>query len=313
MHPIVRAKIAWFSDEGHALRGVVHIGANDGEEISWYLHRNHRPVLAFEPHPEPFAELQRMYGAPHGVICVNVALGDADGDLVLQVPEDGDTKHSSKYPPVPTDGEPHAWTLVPNATTLAVPLRRFDSWAQETCIDLSPFDVLVVDVQGMELEVLRGMGRCLDGFRYLNIECSERAMYEGEASAQEVIDWLRAQGFEQQTPIETHDDILFLRVREPEPYVHTLPSGMGAEYAIEDHWEPASQAVEAPAPIADDLGYAHAAAAEDADVSPPPLREWARANGWPGVKNFGRVPKAAQDAYAAAFPDVTATRVGAGQ
>jgi len=215
MHPVVRAKIAWFSDEGHALRGVVHVGANDGAEIAWYLHRNHRPILAFEPHPEPFAALQREYGDAHGVICVNAALGAEDGELVLQVPEDGETEHASKYVPIPTDGDGHEWTRVPHGSSIAAPLRRFDSWAAETCIDLSPFDVLVIDVQGMELEVLRGMGRCLDGFRHLCIECSERPMYDGEPPAREVIDWLAAQGFDRQTPIEPHDDVLFLRTRDP--------------------------------------------------------------------------------------------------
>jgi len=285
MHSLVRAKIAWFTDEGHEMRGVVHIGANDGEEVAWYLQRDHRPVLAFEPHPEPFGELQAMYGDPHGVICVNMALGDRDGELTLQIPEDGDTKHASKYPPVPTDGDNHAWTLVPNAAAITVPLRRFDSWAAETCIDLAPFDVLVIDVQGMELEVLRGMGRTLDGFRFLNIECSEQAMYDGEASAQEVIDWLRVQGFEPQTPIETHDDILFLRVREPEAADARVESVADLGRASESVDRDSARGSK---PVADPR---------------PPLREWARENGWPEMKDGRRrVPDEAKQAYAEAFP-----------
>lgn len=281
MHAIVRAKVAWFSDEGHALRGVVHVGANTGQEIPWYLHRNHRPIIAVEPHPEAFEELERVYGAGHGVICVNAALGAEDGELTLLIPQDGDSQRVSKYQPIPYHGDGHEWTHTPNTGgEIHVSLRRFDSWARETCIDLSPFDVLVIDVQGMELEVLRGMGRCLDDFRYLVVECSERPVYEGEAPAQEVIDWLRTQGFEPQSPIEEHDDILFLRIREAD----TLPA------------EPLTQSTSRPAP---DGALADAA---NGQAAPPPLREWARTNGWPHVKDKGPVPAAAKQAYAEAFP-----------
>lgn len=279
MHEVVRAKIAWFSDEGHALRGVVHVGANVGQEIPWYLHRNHRPIIAFEPHPDAFADLDSVYGDGHGVICVNAALGDTDGELTLLVPQDGDSQRVSKYQPIPYHGEGHEWTHTPNTGgELHVPLRRFDSWAAETCIDLSPFDVLVVDVQGMELEVLRGMGSRLDGFRYLNIECSASPVYDGEVAAQEVIDWLAAQGFERQTPVEVHDDILFLRVREP-----AAGAPAQAPSAERQRAESAEAALER-------KGY---------DPDPPALNEWAKGNGW---KGRGPIPKAVREAYAKAFP-----------
>lgn len=283
MHALHRAKVAWFTDEGHDLRGVVHIGANTGQEIPWYLHAGHRPILAFEPHPDAFADLQRDYGDVHGVICVNAALGEEDGELTLLMPEDGDTQRGSKFHPVPWHGEGHEWTRTPSTGHLNVPLRRFDSWVAETGIDLTPFDVLVVDVQGMELEVLRGMGRTLDGFRFLNVECSERAMYDGEASAREVIDWLAAQGFEQQTPTETHDDILFMRMREP-----------AMEGAPQPHW-PGSDGEPPPDSMRRKPGP------EPSGV--PPLREWALANGWPELKDGRRkAPEAARRAYAEAFP-----------
>jgi FkbM family methyltransferase len=214
MHEVRRAQVAHFVDEGHEVHGVVHVGAHDGAECAWYVTNGHVPVIAFEPQPEPFADLQALYGGPHGVICVPVALGAEDGEMTLHVPEDGNTERSSRYTPIPTDGEAHAWTLIPPRASTTVPLRRFDSWVRETGIDLAPFDVLVVDAQGMELEVLRGMGDHLAGFTYLVVECSERPVYDGEAPAQEVVDWLAEQGFEPQTPVCVHDDIMFLRVRE---------------------------------------------------------------------------------------------------
>lgn len=37
-------------------------------------------------------------------------------------------------------------------------------------------------------------------------------------------------------------------------------------------------------------------------VNRPSARDWARVNGWPDVKDTGRLPDAVRDAYAKAYP-----------
>jgi hypothetical protein len=63
----------------------------------------------------------------------------------------------------------------------------------------------------MELETLRGFGSLLELFQLLVVECSEKPVYDGEAPATEVISYLRDRGFIDQTPIEQHGDIFFVR------------------------------------------------------------------------------------------------------
>lgn len=55
--------------------------------------------------------------------------------------------------------------------------------------------LLKLDVQGFELEALRGCGDLLDRFSYLCAEGSFVELYEGQALAVDVIDWLRDRGF----------------------------------------------------------------------------------------------------------------------
>ena len=61
--------------------------------------------------------------------------------------------------------------------------------------DIRPPALLKLDVQGYELEALRGCEDMLDQFAYVYAECSFVELYAGQALADEVIAWLRERGF----------------------------------------------------------------------------------------------------------------------
>lgn len=216
MHDPVEASVEWLTTAGYIVRGVIHIGANDGKELAWYVTKNYRPILAFEPHPQAFEELKQHYW--NHALLWNLALGEETGKLRLYIPEDGDTEKSSKYKAIPTEG--HDWTEIPANDFIDVNVVRLDDWVRGGGIDLSPFNTVVIDVQGMELEVLKGFGDWLKRFEFLIVECSKVPVYEGEASAQEVIEWLDERNFEPISPIEEHNDIYFrqkgIEPNEPE-------------------------------------------------------------------------------------------------
>ena len=60
--------------------------------------------------------------------------------------------------------------------------------------DLAAPALLKLDVQGYELQALRGCETLLDAFAWVYCECSFVALYEGQALADEVIAWLRVRG-----------------------------------------------------------------------------------------------------------------------
>ncbi len=76
------------------------------------------------------------------------------------------------------------------ATVRVAPLREFLPAA-----DVRPPALLKLDVQGYELEALRGCEDLLDRFAYVYAECSFVELYGGQALADEVIAWLRERGF----------------------------------------------------------------------------------------------------------------------
>jgi hypothetical protein len=62
--------------------------------------------------------------------------------------------------------------------------------------DLGERNLLKIDVQGFELEVLKSAETLLPGFRWIYAECSAVALYEGQALADEVIQWLKMRQFD---------------------------------------------------------------------------------------------------------------------
>ncbi|MHB8311541.1 MAG: FkbM family methyltransferase [Metallibacterium sp.] len=55
--------------------------------------------------------------------------------------------------------------------------------------------MLKLDVQGYELQALRGCETLLEAFAWVYCECSFVELYAGQALADAVIAWLRARGF----------------------------------------------------------------------------------------------------------------------
>lgn len=193
-------KIGHFTRKGGKIRGVVHVGANDGEEIEGYFGLGAGSVLAFEPLKSAYERLMEQWGLDYRVLALPLGLASVNSRSVLFV-SGGDGKGSTFLKEV---NSPYTFP----STEIAL-VRRFDFLP----IDVSQFNTLVVDVQGMELDVLAGFGVFLYEFDFLNIECSRVQLYEGEASALEVIDFLSTKGFQQDSPIEDHNDIMFVHRR----------------------------------------------------------------------------------------------------
>lgn len=78
---------------------------------------------------------------------------------------------------------------------------------QQKEIEVRPLDTLItvkelvkpvllkIDVQGYELEVLKGCKSLLNSFNYIYVECSFVELYEGQALSHQVIEYLQCKNF----------------------------------------------------------------------------------------------------------------------
>lgn len=195
-HAEHHVKLSHFTRQGLEITGVVHVGTNDGYEIEHYLGLGASRVIGFEPLASA-ANLARERYAHDPVWIFGHGLSDRAETLTLNIAA-GDGQGSS-FLPETSGPEPVAH--------LSCKVVRFDSLT----LSLAGINTLVVDVQGMEMQVLRGFGERLKEFTFLNVECSRKPLYHGEYAAQEVVDYLVSQGFEQDSPIEDHNDVMFVR------------------------------------------------------------------------------------------------------
>lgn len=207
-----RVKISFFMDQGLDINGVVHVGTNDGYELQWYRQLGIEYFCGFEPLPLAVEAFQRNYPElkTGKEFFFPFALGNRnDRENLHQTTGDG--QGSSFLEPTAAYKEKHPeYQYVDH---IGVAVERFRDLIVHThpLIPLDKFDCLVVDVQGRELDVLRGMEDYIKRFSYLNIELSEVPVYEESESAQEAVDFLEYHGFVQKSPIEEHNDVFFVR------------------------------------------------------------------------------------------------------
>lgn len=175
---------------GMELRTVVDIGANRGQfsllaRALWPQAR----IIAFEPLPGPAAIYKKIFRADAAASLHEVAIGVEDQERTMHVSARDD---SSSLLPI-GDEQFRVFPGTQEVNTLPVRVMPLDKALENTGIE-SPA-LLKLDVQGFELEALRGCEPMLAHFDHVYCECSFMEMYEGQALADEVIAWLRERGF----------------------------------------------------------------------------------------------------------------------
>ena len=149
--------------------GVIHVGGFDGSESVWYEHWGARSVW-FEPLPDKCAEIRAK-----GLTAHQYAIGSAPGTAKFHLSESlqccsllEPSGHLEQYPQFPFAG------------SIDVEVRTLDSFG------LTGFDTLVLDVQGYELEVLKGAAKTLEQVRVVYCEVAIIELYKGGALFHEI-------------------------------------------------------------------------------------------------------------------------------
>jgi FkbM family methyltransferase len=169
---------------------VIDVGANRGQFAVFALHRfPHAQLLCFEPLVEAHQKLTKLVGGDPRVRIEQCAIGSTDGSLRMNVAREDDSSSLLE----PTALQLEAFPNTDSTSSIDVPIRTLDGVVDiETLI--RPF-LIKIDVQGFELEVIRGAQRLLEEDGDLLVECSFAELYAGQALADEVVATLLSQGY----------------------------------------------------------------------------------------------------------------------
>lgn len=172
-------------------RTVVDVGANRGQFAVFASERFPRAdILCFEPLPAAIADLRRIAAAFPAIRVFPVALSSGPGVRDMHVAASDD---SSSLLPI-TSRQTAEFPGTEAVGTVPVETQRLDSALRD--VEIREPALLKIDVQGAELEVLRGATGLLPAFAAVLVECSFVELYEGQALAPEVIAELQTAGLD---------------------------------------------------------------------------------------------------------------------
>lgn len=174
------------------LEAGAHNGFNSVEMASAWPSAT---VHAFEPVPAAFDELSaRAKAFPDRILCYPVGLGPKAGEMVLNLSGDGSAgscQSSSLLPP--TSQNTQEYSFLSFEKTITVEVTTIDHWASANHVNR--LDFLWLDMQGYELECLKGAKKMLPLVRAIHIEVSNIQLYKGAPLYPEVKSWLAQHNF----------------------------------------------------------------------------------------------------------------------
>ena len=171
-------------------RHVVDIGANCGQFalISRKCFPDAR-IDSFEPLAEPADRFESVFARDGNVHLHRLAIGGMMGEAAIHVSKRDD---SSSLLPI-TEKQTLLFPGTEERETRTICIAPLESVLTE--LDIYKPAMLKLDVQGYELEALRGCESVLSCFSYVYCECSFVELYAGQSLAHEVIDYLHQHGF----------------------------------------------------------------------------------------------------------------------
>ena len=169
-------------------KGVLHIGANVGEEAPVYNELGIFNQIWIEANPIICDKLRRNIAGNDYAVAYNACIGDVQGELV--------TFHVSN------NGSQSSSILELGTHKIAHPdvhyieeVEMFTDRIDFLFPDLSGYDFLNIDLQGAELKALMGMGDLLNGFKWAYLEVNKEELYKGCALVEDIDFYMGAYGF----------------------------------------------------------------------------------------------------------------------
>lgn len=174
------------------VKGVIHVGANVGQERHNY-NRNNLDVIWIEPIPEVFAKLQeKIKEYPKQKAYKRLITNKDDETYQFHVASNRGGS-SSIYDITKEFKKIHP--DIRYVDTFSVQSVTLSTFVQQEGIDIKKYDGLVMDTQGSELLVLEGAIPLINNFKFIRCEASSFPLYEGCCLEKEIMSFMNLYQF----------------------------------------------------------------------------------------------------------------------
>jgi len=151
------------------ITGISHFGAHLGQEVDKYFENNIKNINLFEPQEYIYKKLYKKYSKYKDINFFNFGLGSKNSYEILNVEKDNEGQSSSILNPV------LHLEFYPNINfdnKEKIEIKRYED------LNIQNVNFLNIDIQGYELEALKGCGDSLHNVDYIYIEINRDFLYE---------------------------------------------------------------------------------------------------------------------------------------
>jgi FkbM family methyltransferase len=174
----------------HNFSTIIDIGANRGQFA--LIARDFFPkakIVSFEPLDEAAKTFRRVFSSDPMTVLYENALGPVHKQMEIHISKQDD---SSSLLPI-SGLQDDIFPGTAEKETRSVEVKTLDEVVSVESIQQPA--LLKLDVQGFEIDVLKGCESLLPLFKYVYVECSFVELYVGQSLAHEVISFLSSNEF----------------------------------------------------------------------------------------------------------------------
>lgn len=190
---LLRYGVAATIEHKHVLKKpwktIVDVGANRGQFTLAASEYTSAQIFSFEPLPGPASTFQKLFSSYNSIELYQMAIGSDQGSVDIHVSNRDDSSSllkigdlQEKMYPGTEEVRKHEIHVAPLDTILSSG-------------EIMRPALLKIDVQGYELEVLRGARQLLTQFDSIYCECSFLELYEGQALVSDILKTLNDHNF----------------------------------------------------------------------------------------------------------------------
>ena len=174
-----------------SFRTVVDVGANKGQfSLATKKNLKDAKIHAFEPLAKPADKFSKLFKNDDNVMLYKMAIGQKKRKVLMNVSHSDDSSSLLNISELQNNLFPDTYKsgsemIYENTLESVMDINKI----------LEP-SLLKIDVQGYEMEVLKGSHSYLKKFTYIYCECSYLSLYEDQPLASDIVEFLSKNSFE---------------------------------------------------------------------------------------------------------------------
>jgi FkbM family methyltransferase len=178
--------------------GIIHVGAHEAEELKPYLMSGIRDVIWIEPNPDKADTIKNAISKHKNMYFGGFAAGSRNQVLELNIASNG---QSSSILELGTHSEEHPEITYVNK--ISVTSMRIDDWLSSMNLRGECYNFMNLDIQGYELEALKGATKQLHYTDYIYTEINANYLYKDCVLVNELDTFLDYFGFQRIATVMT--------------------------------------------------------------------------------------------------------------